>query len=122
MGGEEQTKITVRRDARVSGVRQRYRLTVERGAGPLAELVTSEDRVIIGRSPQADLVVDDPIVSRIHCEIVAEPEGFVLRDLGSKNGTRVAGMLIREICLPSEARIAIRDSELSFRVLGGAGE
>jgi DNA-binding NtrC family response regulator len=122
MGGEEQTKITVRRDARTSVVRQRYRLTVERGAGLLGELVTSEERVIIGRSPQADLVVDDQFVSRIHCEIVAEPEGYVLRDLSSKNGTRVAGMLIREICLPAEARIAIGDAELSFGLLGGAEE
>src|SRR5258705_2641666 len=112
MGGEEQTKITVRREAKVAVARQRYRLAIERGAGPSTELISSEDRVIVGRSPQADLVVDDAFVSRIHCEIVAEQEGFVLRDLGSINGTRTAGMSIREICLPSEARIAIGGSEL----------
>jgi two-component system, NtrC family, response regulator GlrR len=123
MGGEEQTKITIRREARAASVaRQRYRLSIERGAGPATELVSSEDRVIIGRSPQADLVIDDEFVSRIHCEIVAEAEGFILRDLGSKNGTRSAGMLIREISLPSEARISIGDSEVAFALLGGADE
>jgi two-component system, NtrC family, response regulator GlrR len=122
MPKEEQTKITVRREVRQSVGRQRYRLTLDGGAGGATELVSSEDRVIVGRSPQADLVVDDDFVSRIHCEIVAEPEGFILRDLGSKNGTRTAGMLIREICLPSEARISIGRRQLSFSLLGAVEE
>ncbi len=122
MSGDEPTKITVRHAVRGSVARQRYRLAIERGIGPRSELVSSEDRVIVGRSPLADLVVDDASVSRIHCEIVAEADGFVLRDLGSVNGTRTAGILIREICLPAEARIGIGDSELSFSVLSGAEE
>jgi two-component system, NtrC family, response regulator GlrR len=122
MAGDELTKITVRREVRAPVARQRFRLTLEGGAVPATELVSSEDRVIVGRSPQADLVVDDDFVSRIHCEIVAEPDGFILRDLGSKNGTRTAGMLIREICLPSEARISIGRRELSFSLFGAVEE
>ena len=118
--GEEPTKITVRREARPAPGPQCFRITVERGGVPQAELTTSEERVLIGRSPQADLVLEDETVSRIHCEITAEDEGFVLRDLGSRNGTTVAGIRVREVCLPSELRLGIGSAEVSFRVVGRA--
>lgn len=46
---------------------------------------------VIGRGSDADVVVDDPGVSRRHAEIRVEPGGAVVRDLGSTNGTFVDG-------------------------------
>ncbi|MCB0871908.1 MAG: FHA domain-containing protein [Actinobacteria bacterium] len=43
----------------------------------------------IGRSPAADVFLDDVTVSRDHAQLVATTEGVVLRDLGSLNGTYV---------------------------------
>jgi len=119
---DELTKVTLRAEAKRSVGRQRYRLCVERGADSSSELISSEDRALIGRSPQADLVINDPFVSRIHCEVAAEEDGYVLRDLGSKNGTRVGGIRIREVHLPQNPRISIGGSEISFSLLGGAEE
>lgn len=45
--------------------------------------------VSVGRDQDADIVIDDPTVSRKHAEIVGSNDGFVLLDLGSKNGTFV---------------------------------
>ena len=45
--------------------------------------------IIIGRSPDSDLMIPDDSVSRQHCRIAFEEEGWVLRDLSSKNGSRV---------------------------------
>ena len=75
--------------------------------------------MIVGRSPGADLVVENDSVSRIHCEIVHEDEGFVLRDLGSVNGTWMGAFRVREVYLPSETRIRVGDVELSFAVVSG---
>jgi two-component system, NtrC family, response regulator GlrR len=86
------------------------------------ELVSAEDRVIVGRSPEADLVVQNDSVSRIHCEIVHEEDGFVLRDLGSVNGTWMGGFRVREVYLPSESRIGVGEAELSFTVVSGTEE
>jgi DNA-binding NtrC family response regulator len=119
---DELTKVTLRAEARRSVARQRFRLAVERGADFSSELISSEDRALIGRSPQADLVINDPFVSRMHCEVAVEEDGYVLRDLGSKNGTRVAGIRVREVQLPPNPRICIGGSEISFSVLGGAEE
>ena len=41
----------------------------------------------IGRQENLEIVLDDPSVSRRHAEAVATEEGWVIRDLGSLNGT-----------------------------------
>ncbi len=45
----------------------------------------------IGRAGDADLVVDDPDVSRIHAELAVGPDGMTLRDCGSTNGSSIDG-------------------------------
>lgn len=47
--------------------------------------------VIIGRSPDSDLVIADEFVSSSHARIVPSDEGFAVEDLGSTNGTSVNG-------------------------------
>jgi hypothetical protein len=59
------------------------RLTLPRG-----------DRVfVIGRSPQSDLTIADMTVSWRHAELRRTTAGWVLSDLGSRNGTHVNGWL-----------------------------
>lgn len=48
--------------------------------------------VTFGRSPEADLLVADPKVSRIHAEIKPWDGDFVIKDLHSRNGTFVNGV------------------------------
>jgi class 3 adenylate cyclase len=45
----------------------------------------------LGRAGEADLVIDDPEISRAHAVIVQTPEGIEIRDLSSLNGTWVNG-------------------------------
>lgn len=47
--------------------------------------------LIIGRSPDSDLVIADEFVSSSHARIVPDGDGFSLEDLDSTNGTRVNG-------------------------------
>ncbi len=51
--------------------------------------------VIIGRSPDADLVIADDFVSSVHAKILNGPEGPVLEDLDSTNGTILNGQPAR---------------------------
>lgn len=46
---------------------------------------------VIGRAEDCDIRLDDPIASRRHAEVRREPWGYVLADLGSRNGTHVNG-------------------------------
>jgi hypothetical protein len=54
------------------------------------------DRFTIGRTRDCDLCLADLSVSRHHAELVRGADGWLLTDLGSHNGTRVNGWLVRE--------------------------
>lgn len=59
--------------------------------------------LVVGRSPQADIVLSDRWVSRRHCEIDLCDGCLVVRDLGSKHGTLVNDCRISESpLLPGE--------------------
>lgn len=68
----------------------------------------------IGRDPGNDLVLRDPRASRRHAEIVFEKGFFVLRDLGSANGSFVNGKKIGVAPLIDGAQIKLGDSRGTF--------
>ena len=72
------------------------------------------DRVVIGRSRECDIRLDDGNVSRRHVELVREgPSEWVLVDLGSTNGTEVNGRKVqRRTALDGGDRITIGSTEL----------
>lgn len=51
----------------------------------------------VGRSSEADLVVGDLTVSRLHAQLLRTPDGFVLTDLGSTNGTWLGGRRVGQV-------------------------
>jgi hypothetical protein len=50
----------------------------------------------IGRTQQCDLRIADMSVSRLHAQLARDQDRWLLSDLGSHNGTRVNGWLVRE--------------------------
>jgi hypothetical protein len=76
------------------GTRSRAGLAVRVTHGPreiVGVSVPLAGPVVIGRSPDADLVIADDFVSSTHAKIVPSGDGFLLEDLGSTNGTLVNG-------------------------------
>jgi DNA-binding NtrC family response regulator len=63
-------------------------------------------------------LLDDAEVSGAHCEVRAGAEGLLLRDLGSKNGTFVGGLRVREAWLTSACTIRLGSSAVDFEPLG----
>ncbi|HEX6582537.1 MAG TPA: DUF1707 and FHA domain-containing protein [Thermoleophilaceae bacterium] len=57
---------------------------------------TEGARLTVGRSPSCDCVLPEDCVSRRHAELRRDGERWLLRDLGSSNGTRVNGMRVIE--------------------------
>jgi ABC transport system ATP-binding/permease protein len=58
-----------------------------------SEILPGED-MVVGRAPNADLVLNHPEVSRRHCRMLREGETWFIEDLGSRRGTAVNGMRI----------------------------
>jgi hypothetical protein len=53
-------------------------------------------RMLVGRAPNCDCVLPEDCVSRRHAQLWREGERWFLRDMGSRNGTRVNGMSVIE--------------------------
>jgi hypothetical protein len=68
---------------------------------PVLALPAGERQVVLGRSRDCDCVLAEPSVSRRHAELRREDGRWLLRDLGSRNGTRVNGVRLldeAEVC------------------------
>jgi Nif-specific regulatory protein len=69
----------------------------------------------IGRAPTNRLVLHDEICSRNHCELFQSDNQWLLRDLGSRNGTAVDGTpVVGDVALESGQVIQLGISELAF--------
>lgn len=68
---------------------------------------TFVETVRLGRTDDNDVAVDDEFVSGSHLEIRREDEGWVLVDLGSRNGTFVDGQRIRRTVLAHETSVRL---------------
>jgi hypothetical protein len=71
--------------------------------------------VSLGRSPDCDYVVRSSAVSARHAELRRAADGWTLRDLGSRNGTRVNGWLVREQRLADGDEVTFGDATFVFR-------
>ncbi|MEU1820381.1 FtsK/SpoIIIE domain-containing protein [Streptomyces roseifaciens] len=79
--------------------------------------------VHVGRSATADIPLDDPDVSRLHCAVVLHDDGTVtLRDLGSTNGTALAGEPVGEepVRFPAGELLRVGESVLSLHAADDA--
>jgi ABC-type multidrug transport system ATPase subunit/pSer/pThr/pTyr-binding forkhead associated (FHA) protein/ABC-type multidrug transport system permease subunit len=72
------------------------------------------ERLTIGRDPANALVLDDPNVSRFHAEVIARDGRVELRDLRSRNGTRIDGRTVRHAALETGAEVSIGPFRLVF--------
>ncbi|MFE7274002.1 FHA domain-containing protein [Streptomyces sp. NPDC057623] len=78
----------------------------------------------IGRSAEADVPLDDPDVSRLHCAVTVAADGRVsVADLGSTNGTSLDGTRVtaRPVRFAPGALLRIGESALRLAPAGGPG-
>ncbi|MFI5526472.1 FHA domain-containing protein [Streptomyces platensis] len=74
-------------------------------------------QIRIGRSADADVPLDDPDVSRLHCTVTVEPDGSVsVADLRSTNGTVVDGTDLDEHPAPLPPGALLRCGESALRL------
>jgi len=85
------------------------------------EFTLNRDGCRIGSGPANDVVLDDPTVSRRHCEIRFTPEGCLIRDLGSTNGTFVHGVRVSEAFLDHGTEFRLGKTVFVFRSPKDAG-
>ncbi len=85
----------------------RYRLVVVSGPDTGEGAISEDGRMTIGSAEGVTLRLSDPTVSRFHAELEATPQGIVIRDLGSTNGTHLGAAAVREVVVKSAVEIDV---------------
>lgn len=89
-------------------------LIVHRGPGKGSRFLLT-DSATIGRSPESEIFLDDVTVSRKHALVAySSPGTFLIKDLGSLNGTYVNSQPVVEISLSSGDEIQIGKFHMLF--------
>jgi len=90
-------------------------LVIRSGGGRAGESFSiAEERVSIGRSPDAGVFLDDVTVSRNHALLVRRRDGLYIDDLGSLNGTYVNRRRIESHRLADGDEIQVGKDKLSY--------
>lgn len=89
-------------------------LIVQRGPSAGARFLLDADRTVAGRSPDADIFLDDVTVSRKHAEFLREGDDFLVRDVGSLNGTYVNRDRIERAVLQPGDEVQIGKFRMGF--------
>ncbi len=92
------------------------RLTVIDGDRDGAPFSFAAERMVVGADAKADLVLPDPAMSKFHCEIRITDGAAVIRDLGSRNGTRVDRVPVIEAPLRDGAILGLGRTQLRFNI------
>ena len=88
-------------------------MTVGSRAGT-AFLLDPTDSNRIGRGMDCDIVLTDPLCSRVHAVLVREGDGWWIRDAGSRNNTFVNGQKADEARLVEGSMIRVGSTEFTF--------
>ena len=87
---------------------------IARGANKGSRFLVTSDGATIGRSSTSSIFLDDVTVSRSHATISRSESGFILRDVGSLNGTYINNLSITEHTLVSGDEFQIGKFHLLF--------
>ena len=96
-------------------------LLVRSGPNAGSKFALDKDVVTAGRHPDSDIFLDDITVSRRHVEVLRRPGGYVVRDVGSLNGTYVNRSRVEEGPLANGDELQVGKFKLVF-VAGTGGE
>ena len=95
-------------------------MVVKRGPNAGSRFVLEHEVTDAGRHPESDIFLDDITVSRRHAEFVRRADSYLVRDVGSLNGTYVNRERIEEGTLRNGDEVQIGKFRLVF--LAGVNE
>ena len=90
------------------------RLVVVTGSSAGSAIPLGNDETTVGRAPTNEVVLPDISVSRRHALLRREPDGYVLIDQGSGNGTRLNGRSVQITRLCNGDEVTLGDAVVQF--------
>ena len=94
-------------------------LIVRKGPNLGARFLLDSETTVAGRHPKSEIFLDDVTVSRKHAAFVRDGDGFLVRDLGSLNGTYVGKDRVDEARLHAGQDVQIGKYRLTYHPFPG---
>ncbi len=91
-----------------------FLLVIAEGKEAGREFVFEQSSVVIGRISECDVILYDPGVSRKHARIFAEGDAYFVEDMGSSNGTKVNGNVIKKHLLADGDAVSLGPVVFNF--------
>lgn len=91
-------------------------LIILRGPNSGARFLLDADTTTVGRRPRADIFLDDVTVSRRHAEFIRTDQGFLVRDVGSLNGTYVNRQRVETQALSDGDEVQVGKFRLTYYI------
>jgi predicted component of type VI protein secretion system len=95
-------------------------LTWHRADGAPVTFPLISERTLVGRDEEAPVCLEEPLVSRAHAEIVRTNDGYLVRDLGSTNLTRVNDQVVSERLLSDGDELRFGRARCTFHHVEGS--
>lgn len=96
-------------------------LVVRQGPKAGSKIALDSPQIQIGRHPESDIFLDDITVSRRHAEVLREPHGYDVVDVGSLNGTYVNRKRVDRAPLSDGDELQIGKFKLVYVAIEGEG-
>ncbi len=97
---------------------KRAYLLVATDGQPAVQFDLGGPLITVGRASDNDVIVDDPLVSRHHCQLKLQHGAYGFVDLGSRNGSTVNGQSVQEVALGPGDLIRVGNTSIEFGVHG----
>jgi pSer/pThr/pTyr-binding forkhead associated (FHA) protein len=91
-----------------------FQLTIAEGKEAGKEFVFDQAQVVIGRTADCDVILYDPGVSRKHARIFSQGKSYYVEDMGSSNGTKVNGSVVKKKQLADGDAVALGPVVFNF--------
>jgi pSer/pThr/pTyr-binding forkhead associated (FHA) protein len=113
--GDDKTRIrTSSPSAKKIPARYQASVVILKGYAEGMEYPIDKIHTVIGRDPEVQVPLKDPLVSRQHATILFHDGNFVLKDLDSTNGTQMNGASIKQADLHHGDKFRVGDTVLQF--------
>jgi two-component system, NtrC family, response regulator GlrR len=114
MADDDSTDLQPRADLNLTALRRRPVLEWRDARGPHA--VEIDGRITLGSSEHVGAVISDRAVSRLHAELEVRSDGVWIRDLGSRNGAYIAGVLVQSAQVPLGKPFVLGNTQLQVTI------
>jgi transcriptional regulator with PAS, ATPase and Fis domain len=95
-------------------------LSSDRFGDPDQSVQLEKGAIVIGRGKDCDLMLESDSISRQHVRLTVQPDGILVEDLGSTNGTTYLGKKIKSIVLQIGSTFKAGDCDISLLPLTGS--